>query len=147
MSGLVEEIRARRGDPDDPFDQAAARRDYVRGMRKADRARARELDDVYRQGNREGRDSARRRRSSPAAKTARRTVRRARRQTVRPVVAPLAAQAGQGFRFLGLSLATVVLYVVLQNAGYVEGFLGGLSKGLRWLADPNASIRYRESSS
>lgn len=97
------------------------------------------LDDVYRQGVKEGRAAARRRRRPPA--------RRRRRsgptaKAVRQLRAPLEAQAVSGLRAAGLTLGVVGLYLVLTNAEDFAGFIGGAGKGLRWLSDPTRSIPY-----
>jgi predicted ABC-class ATPase len=125
---VLEDVRARR----DADEERRALRRYRRELARDERL----YDEAYRMGLREGRAEARRRaRSRRAAATAR---------AARTVAAPLRAQAGQGVRFLALSLATVALYLVLTNAPYVSGFLGGIARALRWLARPDAVIPYKE---
>lgn len=137
-AGILEELR-RRPDPDDPFDQEAGRSEYRRAAARKDRSdrSAAEL------GRRTGRDEERARaRRRPAPGRKRSTRRPATRRAARQIARPLQRQLTSGMQLLGLTFAVVALYLVLENAGAVEGALGGVARGLEWLRRPDRSIPY-----
>lgn len=137
-ASVLEELR-RRPDPDDPFDQTAGRREYRRAASRKDRSdrSAAEL------GRRTGRDEERARsRKRPSAGRKRSTRRPSTRRAARQMARPLQRQVSSGMQVLGLTFAVLALYLVLENAGHVEGALGGLARGLEWLRRPDRSIPY-----
>ena len=117
----------------------------ARAGRPGDRPDDPALGDVYALGRRDGR--AERRRATPRDRRAA-TGRRSRRQPValrtaaRQLRAPIRRQAGSGLRVTGLTLGVVALYLALESAQGVAGFLGGLAGGLRWLQRPDRSVPY-----
>lgn len=139
------------------------------GATKADVAamkrRARAAEDPYKAayeaGVEEGRESARparkRSTSTSSTRTSRhpakgRAARRGRRpharrssparRAARQLQAPVRAQVVGGLRTVGLSLSVVGLFLFLENASAVSGFLGGVARGLEWLRSPDASIPF-----
>lgn len=158
---VLEEMRSRRGDPADPFDQDAARREY-RGQRRHEEDRDRKNTNAgYRarlEEERKRREQERRQRSDkkPAAKkpasSKRRPAGRGRsrrssstRRMVRQVAAPARAQVTSGMRVVGMTLAVSALYLVLtteEQRPTISPALNGLSGALRWLAAPDRSIPY-----
>lgn len=121
---------------------------YEAELRRRQKAQTEGHREAYDQGHKAGEGEAGTR--SPAPRHASRPA--ARRSSV-PAVAsrvadqvavPTASAAGasSGIQVLGLTLGVVALYLFLSNAGYVTGFLGGISKALNWLASPTATIPY-----
>lgn len=146
---LVDEIRSRRGDPDDPFDQEAARREY-RGQRRAEEDRDRANVTA---GHKAGVDEERERTKKKPADSKRRpagrdtkkkrgsvrrrsTTRRAARQLARPV----RSQVSSFTESLGLVLAVIALYQLLTSAPQVSGALNAFSRGFQWLARPDSTV-------
>lgn len=83
--------------------------------------------------------------AAPARRAARRSAGRAERgiQAGASQILPAAGrQITSGYQALGYSIALAGLYLVLTNSKAVAGFIGGASRGLRWLASPNSSIPY-----
>ncbi|MFA5711817.1 MAG: hypothetical protein WDA30_24950 [Mycolicibacterium sp.] len=125
------------------------------------KAQARSSDDmlaqVYEDGRREGRRQAKSGRSTTtgrARKSAARTTgkavgRQARRARpgARQLTNPSRAEVSSGIQLVGLTLAVIALYLVLQNATGVSGALGGLARGIAWLSSPSTSIPYYRPSS
>lgn len=150
---LIDDIRSRRGDPDDPFDQEAARREYRSQRRhddERDRAnvsagyRARMAEDRERRESEKAKAQSKRR---PAARRDRSRTRRSSsgRRMVRQVTAPARQQVASGMRVIGLTLAVVALYLVLtteEQRPVLSPALNGLAGALRWLAAPDRSIPY-----
>jgi ribosome modulation factor len=58
---------------------------------------------------------------------------------------PVRQQLTSGSQVFVLTLAVVALYLALQTADKVAGFVGGLSTAVKWLADPLASIPHKPS--
>jgi hypothetical protein len=147
----LDELRARRGDPDDPFDQDAARREYKRQAGRSDR----KTRDIYDAGRREQRDRDRHKAKHaktkrPASKrrpTSRRRSSSARdlKRGAQSLASPVRAQISSGVQFLGLSLAVAALYLVLtseEQTGAFSKALGGLQSAVRWLSDPTAAVPF-----
>jgi hypothetical protein len=132
------ERKARRGyDPDDPFDQEAAKRDFSRDRHRRAKQEGQSHREAYQEGVKEGRQ-----RSRPKG-AKRPPARRPLRSQARRVAAPAAQQVTSGMHFVILSLLVAALYLVLTTEAETDalsGFLGGLSKAVRWLADPSKSI-------
>lgn len=138
-NNVLEELRRRNAERDDPFNQSEARRDARRQSSKADRQR----EEIFEEGRKEGRQShpSGSSRRTPAPPSARKAVSRARRsapgRAVRQVFGP---PAGQIVRLFVISLGLVVLYLVLTNASTFAGVLGWLQKATAWLVSPTATI-------
>jgi Flp pilus assembly protein TadB len=149
----LDELRARRGDPDDPFDQDAARREYKRDLRRSDRKKNDEARDIYNAGRREERDRHKAKHAKtkrPANKrrpTSRRRSSSARdlKRGAQSLASPVRAQISSGVQFLGLSMAVAALYLVLtseEQTGAFSKALGGLQSAVRWLSDPTAAVPF-----
>lgn len=124
----------RRGDDDDPFDNPEALKHYKRQAARRDRERNAESRKLYEEGKR---DQRRRTKRKPARRRSRRSpAARAARQ----LTAPVYNQATSGLRTLGLALAVVALYLFLENAQFVGGFIGSIGSALEWLASPVHTI-------
>lgn len=144
MSALVDEIRAKRGNPDDPFDQGAARSEFAKGAKRRGKATAEKSNAAYQAGRREERTRAKTTRPKAAARPApkKRRASRPMKRATRQIVAPLEKQYTSGLKVLGLTLGVVALYLVLENAGAASGALNGFARGLEWLRAPDRSIPY-----
>ncbi len=144
---------------DEELDEIDRKHNPRRGRLSADDRRFR---DTYQAGQKAGRASAKarhakkttakktaRKATKKAAAPARRAVRRSAGRAERGLQAGAAQilptagrQITSGYQALGYSIALAGLYLVLTNSRSVAGFIGGASRGLRWLASPNASIPY-----
>jgi hypothetical protein len=143
ISELREQIRARQ----EAAEQRSAMRIYKRQVSHRDR----ELAEVAKAGEAEGRQAERSRQQARTAKkrrapakrrsSSRRTVRRA---AAREVVVPLRRDAVSAVRTFMLTLVVVGIYLFLDNASAVGGFLGGVSRGLEWLRSPDRAIPAKE---
>lgn len=61
---------------------------------------------------------------------------KATRQGARDLIAPSARSSFSGMRFVGLTLAVIVLYDALLGADALAGFLRGPAKALEWVSRP-----------
>lgn len=61
----------------------------------------------------------------------------------RQLVTPSRAETSSALQLLGLALAVVALYTVLQNAAAASGVLGAIGRALAWLGSPDTSIPYQ----
>jgi hypothetical protein len=150
----LDELRARRGDPDDPFDQDAARREYKRAAGRRDRERNQHDREVYEQGKGDERKRAEHKpnRQRRPAHSKRRPAARRRSSSARDLkrgaqslASPVTAQISSGVQFLGLSMAVAALYLVLtseEQTGAFSKALGGLQSAVRWLSDPTAAVPF-----
>lgn len=142
----ADELRARRGDPGDPFDQDAARREWGQQTRRRARREDESARRIYQEGVRQGRERSKRQHpssKSPKSSTSSRSRRRAPasvRRGARQLVNPIRSQLASGTYTLGLVLAVIALYWLLENAGAIGGLLGGLAKALDWVASPARTI-------
>jgi hypothetical protein len=85
-------------------------------------------------------DTSRKRGRRPAA--ARRPAGRRSRSALRAVRNPVQRELTSGGQALALTFAVIALYLFLENATKVEGFVGFLTRGLHWLQDPTRSVPY-----
>lgn len=90
-----------------------------------------------RSSSRNPRRPAKRRRRAPAPV----------RSAARQLAAPVRRQVTSGAYALGLTLAVIALYTLLENAGAVSGLLGAVTRGFQWFASPDRSIPYAPRSS
>ncbi|MGH9042672.1 MAG: hypothetical protein ACRDZ3_20850 [Acidimicrobiia bacterium] len=122
----------------DVSDEDAFRPPTAAERKRLDADAARPYKESYEAGRRDAQRQARakttgrrpaagKRRGSPAA-----------RRAARQLQAPIQAQVTSGLRILGLTLAVVALYSVLNNAGAVSGVLGGFARAVDWLGSARA---------
>lgn len=119
--------------PFDPDSEAIAREAYDAGA--ADRKKQ------HRSTDKKARKTQTRTRVRARARTAKGYYRRGAKQLRNPV----RQQLTSGSQVFVLSLALVGLYLVLQTSDKVEGFIGGVTSAVKWLADPTASIPHKPS--
>lgn len=132
--------------PEDP-EWTASGDAYASKLEREERAKARAAE----RRDREQFDAGRRAARSDAktkSKTARRSPQRSRRAktTARKVAGGIGtAQRSGSVESIVIGTITVaLLYVLLQNATKLAGFLGGLSTALTWLKDPHTTIKFKE---
>ena len=150
------EARAARGElTDDELDWEESGKVWAERRKAEARDAERAARDMYEAGRRDATRDARQKRapaggsarstSSTRATKARRTARTARRGVRRVATAPSTAARTGSFESLVLAtIAVAVLYVFLQNAQRLAGFLGGFGTALEWLKDPHTTIKFKE---
>lgn len=149
------EARAARGElTDDELDWEASGKVWAERRKAEARDAERAARELYEAGRQDAARDARQKRA-PASSTrptsstrstkARRTARTARRGVRRVAAAPSTAARTGSFESLVLAtIAVAVLYVFLQNAQRLAGFLGGFGTALEWLRDPHTTIKFKE---
>jgi hypothetical protein len=100
-------------------------------------AQDRAARDQYRAGRKAGQAARARTGRGPAAKAGRKVQRAARH----PVTA---TRSGSWTGLAVGSLGLILLFNFLTAAKDLAGLLGGIQRGIRWLADPHAVIPYRK---
>lgn len=147
----IDEIRQRRRerlgyDPDDPFDQEAARREHRGQQRRHDAEDRANVTAGHKAGVEEERERQQRSKRRPAGRDTsrrRRTTTRRRgpaRRVARQVVRPLRSQVSGFTQTFGMVIAVIALYQLLTAAPQVSGALDLITRGFRWLADPGTVV-------
>lgn len=130
----------------------------VRRMKSAARSSDGLMADIYAEGEKAGKDEAKRHAAAKQAKlkARRRKYPRARKAAahvqqpfsagvqrgIRQAQAPVAGQVTSATKLAVTSIGVVGLYLFLENATAVNGALGSLSRGVEWLKAPNKSVPY-----
>lgn len=113
--------------------------------RRMDQEQAAPYKESYEAGRKAGHEEAAKKGSGSKKPTRKRPAPGARsaRAASRQLQAPVRAQLTSGMALLGMSLGLVALYDVLTSVEAFTGALGGLKKGLEWLAAPDRTIPKR----
>ncbi len=115
-----------------------------RAMRSAAAAEDKMLDDIYRQGKKDGKAEAKPRRRSSSTRRRRRRPNRSLVRGAKSIAGPAAADIGSGMALVGAVFGLLLLYLVLTNATTATGILDSIRRGLLWLASPSTSIPYND---